>query len=162
MPVFSQDKHFLGELVAWPVPYTTAAPTGYVDCDGQAISRTTFAEYFALVGTVFGAGDGSTTFNVPDSRNRSLLGAGNGGGAIALAANDGAAVGARLLTHTHGPGSLTGTTGVPSATVASGILGVLVNAASPTHTHATSVTAGVTGSTNNGPYLGIRYIVRVL
>lgn len=43
-----------------------AAPTGALLCDGQAVSRTTYAALFAIYGTVFGAGDGSTTFNVPN------------------------------------------------------------------------------------------------
>src|SRR6478672_8307118 len=43
----------------------TTAPTGWLACDGQAVSRTTFADLFAYIGTTWGAGDGSTTFNVP-------------------------------------------------------------------------------------------------
>lgn len=41
------------------------APTGWLVCGGQAVSRTTYADLFAAIGTTFGAGDGSTTFNVP-------------------------------------------------------------------------------------------------
>jgi len=44
------------------------APTGFVLCDGAAISRTTFSALFAVIGTQYGVGDGSTTFNVPDFR----------------------------------------------------------------------------------------------
>lgn len=44
------------------------APTGYLKANGAAISRTTYADLFAAIGTTFGAGDGSTTFNVPDLR----------------------------------------------------------------------------------------------
>lgn len=44
-------------------------PTGFVNADGSAISRTTYAALFAVIGTTFGIGDGSTTFNVPDRRN---------------------------------------------------------------------------------------------
>jgi microcystin-dependent protein len=47
---------------------------------GKAISRTTFAAYFALVGTTYGAGDGSTTFNIPDLRGRAVHGLDNMGG----------------------------------------------------------------------------------
>jgi microcystin-dependent protein len=50
---------------------------------GQAISRTTFAAYFALVGTTYGAGDGSTTFNIPDLRGRVAAGQDNMGGSAA-------------------------------------------------------------------------------
>ncbi len=45
-------------------------PTGYLLEDGSAISRTTYADLFAVIGTTYGIGDGSTTFNVPDSRGR--------------------------------------------------------------------------------------------
>jgi microcystin-dependent protein len=46
----------------------TTVPTGFVKCNGQALSRTTYAALFAAIGTTYGAGDGSTTFNVPDTR----------------------------------------------------------------------------------------------
>jgi len=46
------------------------APTGWLLCDGRAISRTTFAGLFAVLSTSFGVGDGSTTFNLPDLRGR--------------------------------------------------------------------------------------------
>lgn len=52
----------------------TAAPEGYLMCDGAAVSRTTYATLFAVIGTTFGAGDGSTTFNVPDLSGRVPLG----------------------------------------------------------------------------------------
>ncbi len=58
----------------------TVAPTGYVLCDDTAISRTTFANLFAVIGTAFGIGDGSTTFNVPDMRGSVPLGKDDMGG----------------------------------------------------------------------------------
>jgi len=59
-----------------------SAPTGWIICDGQAISRTTFSDLFAVIGETYGAGDGSTTFNVPDHRSRGPVGdnAAGGGG----------------------------------------------------------------------------------
>jgi microcystin-dependent protein len=48
----------------------TVAPLGWVFCDGSAVSRVNFAELFAVIGTTYGPGDGSTTFNVPDFRGR--------------------------------------------------------------------------------------------
>jgi len=50
--------------------YWTAAPSGFLLEDGSAVSRTTYAELFAVIGTTFGTGNGSTTFNLPDSRGR--------------------------------------------------------------------------------------------
>ena len=52
----------------------TVAPQGYLMCDGAAVSRTTYATLFGVIGTTFGAGDGSTTFNVPDLSGRVPLG----------------------------------------------------------------------------------------
>lgn len=58
-------------------PYGGAtAPDGWLLCHGQAISRTTYADLFAVIGTRFGSGDGSTTFNLPDMREVTPVGAG--------------------------------------------------------------------------------------
>lgn len=51
-------------------------PSGWLLCNGQAVARTTYANLFSLIGTTYGAGDGSTTFNVPDLRGEFLRGAG--------------------------------------------------------------------------------------
>jgi long-subunit fatty acid transport protein len=56
----------------------STAPTGWLLCQGQAVSRTANAALFAAIGTTWGAGDGSTTFNVPDLRGRAPIGAGTG------------------------------------------------------------------------------------
>ena len=52
------------------------APDGWLLCQGQAVSRTDYANLFAVIGTSFGSGDGSTTFNIPDLRGEFLRGAG--------------------------------------------------------------------------------------
>lgn len=57
----------------------TVVPDGFLDCDASAVSRTTFADLFAAIGTTWGAGDGSTTFNVPDFRRRIAVGSGGSG-----------------------------------------------------------------------------------
>ena len=57
------------------VPSLATSKTGFVLCNGGAYSRTTYAALFAILGTSFGAGDGSTTFNVPDFRGRTFQGA---------------------------------------------------------------------------------------
>jgi microcystin-dependent protein len=54
----------------------TTAPTGWKICDGSAISRTTYSQLFANIGTTWGTGDGSTTFNIPDMRGVFAKGAG--------------------------------------------------------------------------------------
>lgn len=72
----------LGGVPAGAVFYFAAnsAPSGYLEADGAAISRTTYAALFAVVGTTFGTGDGSTTFNLPDLRGEFLRGWDNGKG----------------------------------------------------------------------------------
>lgn len=52
----------------------TVAPEGYLFCDGSAVSRTTYATLYAVIGDTFGSGDGSTTFNLPDLGGRVPLG----------------------------------------------------------------------------------------
>lgn len=52
------------------------APNGWLMCQGQALSRTEYADLFAVIGTNFGSGDGSTTFNLPDMREATTKGAG--------------------------------------------------------------------------------------
>ncbi len=52
-----------------------SAPDGYLACDGSAVSRSTYSQLFGAIGTTWGAGDGSTTFNVPDFRGKFLFGA---------------------------------------------------------------------------------------
>lgn len=64
----------IGE-VAW-LAHTTV-PSGWLSANGQAVSRTTYADLFALLSTTWGAGNGTTTFNVPDLRNRSPIGSGS-------------------------------------------------------------------------------------
>jgi microcystin-dependent protein len=57
---------------------TSEAPTGWFLCEGQAVSRTTYGSLFTVLGTTYGAGDGTTTFNLPDLRGRVPMGAGLG------------------------------------------------------------------------------------
>lgn len=52
-----------------------SVPVGYLFCNGQAVSRTIYATLFATIGVQYGIGDGATTFNVPDVRNRVIMGA---------------------------------------------------------------------------------------
>lgn len=59
------DEMFASQISAFPVG---VPPTGWLKCNGAAVSRTTYARLFAKIGTVYGAGNGSTTFNVPDIR----------------------------------------------------------------------------------------------
>jgi microcystin-dependent protein len=77
-------------------------PTGFLDCDGSAVSRTTYSALFSAIGTVFGVGDGSTTFNLPDRRGNVGRGVGTSAG---YATNVTIALGEKtddaLQGHTH-------------------------------------------------------------
>lgn len=78
-----------------------SVPSGWLDCDGTAVSRTTYAALFSVIGEDYGAGDGSTTFNVPDLRGLFLRGVGTHGtlptGANALTIPQATS----LIQHTH-------------------------------------------------------------
>jgi microcystin-dependent protein len=83
-----------GSLLMWP---TGSAPAGYLLCDGTAVSRTTYAALFAIIGTTYGVGNGSNTFNIPDFRGRFPLGV---SGSYGLATTGGSAD-AVVVSHTH-------------------------------------------------------------
>jgi microcystin-dependent protein len=91
---FVQAAGLVGEIKMWG---TASAPTGYLLCDGSAVSRTTYAALFAVVGTTFGVGDGSTTFTLPDYRGRTPIGV---SGSYALASTGGSA-NAVVVSHAH-------------------------------------------------------------
>ncbi|RMG49546.1 MAG: tail fiber protein, partial [Gammaproteobacteria bacterium] len=74
----SQNSAPVGSVIAWT---STTPPDNYLECNGAAISRTAYSDLFAVIGTIFGAGDGSTTFNLPDLRGEFIRGYDNGRGA---------------------------------------------------------------------------------
>jgi microcystin-dependent protein len=92
----------------------TSAPAGYLKENGAAVSRTTYAALFAVIGTTFGAGDGSTTFNVPESRGEFLRGLDDGRG-VDSGRGIATAQAEMIGPHTH-PGSAS-TDGVHSHTL---------------------------------------------
>jgi microcystin-dependent protein len=80
---------------------TTSAPLGYLKANGAAVSRTAYAGLFAAIGTTFGVGDGSTTFNVPDLRGEFIRGLDDGRG-VDASRTLGSAQANLLGSHTHG------------------------------------------------------------
>ena len=60
-----------GLIVPWG---DSSTPAGFLDCDGAAVSRSTYANLFAVISTTYGVGDGSTTFNVPDLTDKVVIG----------------------------------------------------------------------------------------
>jgi len=147
-----------GTIIMWPMD---AAPTGYLNCDGSAVSRSTYATLFALIGTKFGSGDGSTTFNTPNFSQRMPYGVSIG--------TTGGSADAVVVSHTHtindpghnhrlayapfssaGPFSIDGgptnTNFYDTTTVTTGI---------------TINTAGVSGTNANlPPYLGMNFVIK--
>lgn len=83
---------YLEAVVDLPTPgdikmiASNAIPTRWIECDGSAIDRVTYSKLFAKIGTTYGAGDGSTSFNVPDFSNKSPM---HRGSTVALAADFG-------------------------------------------------------------------------
>lgn len=114
--------------------FTDTAPTGFIFARGQAISRATYATLFALFGTTYGVGDGSTTFNVPNLQVRIPIGR-DSTGVVTAVDTLGETQGS--WDHTHGPGTLT----VASHTHGFGTLQVESHAHGPgtltvaSHTH---------------------------
>lgn len=99
----------IGSMVIWPSQ--SMPSTKWLLCNGQAVNRVTYASLFARLGTVFGAGDGSTTFNLPNFTDRVPLGAGN---SYQIASTPGSATVALteanvpLKEHYHGTGRRAG------------------------------------------------------
>lgn len=109
----------------------SASPSGWLLCHGQAVSCTTFAGLFEIIGTTYGVGNGSTTFNVPDLRGRIAAGKDNMGGSAAS-----------RLTNAG-----TGNPGIDGATL--GAVGgadrhTLTTAQMPAHTHNVDTAAATT------------------
>jgi microcystin-dependent protein len=80
-------SHAASDLLAALIPtgsvlayVKSTAPTGWLTCDGSAVSRTSYAALFNVIGVTHGSGNGTTTFNVPDYRGRFLRGWDNGAG----------------------------------------------------------------------------------
>ena len=164
----------------------SSAPSGWLICNGQAVSRTTYAALYAVIGTTYGAGDGSTTFNVPNLVNKTVRGSnslGKTGGADTVTLST-----ANLPAHTHGAGTLsTASTGEHTHTtsmdvyyynVTSGMgvapgnyssqigysTGTTTSSSAGEHTHTIS---GSTASVGNGsavtitnPYVMLHYIIK--
>jgi microcystin-dependent protein len=167
----------VGTIMAWP---TSTVPNGWLECYGQAISRTTYSALFAAISTVYGVGDGTTTFNLPDMRGRAIAGEDDMGGSSAnrlTGLTDGVngdtlgAVGGlesitlattNLPSHTHSSGTLAGTISGTSNEVniqqntTGALSGAGANAVPVTNGGGISVTgtatinSGATGSTGSG------------
>lgn len=161
----------VGAIMMWA---STSIPTGWLVLNGSEVSRTTYSELFALWGTTFGVGDGSTTFNLIDMREYIPIGLADSGtmtsiglkagsfdhthgsgtlavashthssGTLTVASHNHDSGTLSVASHTHGPGTLT----VASHTHGSGSFGT--NTANLSHTHSIpSHTHGFSGTTSS-------------
>lgn len=174
----SSDAAFTAGML---MPYAgTSAPTGWLFSYGQAVSRTTYADLFAAVGTTYGSGDGSTTFNLPDLRGRAIAGQDDMGGSSAnrltspingdiLGATGGSQshtlTTAQMPSHTHGAGSYVANT---TRRIGGGGTGSHVNMSDAeqnvAQTFSVSGTSGSAGSgsahNNVQPTIILNYIIK--
>lgn len=136
------------------------APAGWMICNGAAVSRTTYAALFEAIGTAFGAGDGSTTFNLPDLREATTKGAGETGQTVGNHVKSGGlAVGEfiddRLQEHQH-------KTRWPSATSPTSEYIFTATPQNNTYTGSvvTDVDGGRSGDTTEVKAVGVNYIIK--
>ena len=162
----------IGELKMWP---TGTAPTGYLLCDGALVSRTTYASLFAVVGTTYGPGDGSTTFNLPNFKDRMPIGAGTtysanttGGSKDAIVVSHTHPASSTDAGHTHTQvGKVEGSFGYAGGGGNPGV-GVPYFANTGTSLGTASITTTITSTgaaatnANLPPYIGIHFIIRYL
>jgi len=147
-------------------PYAgSAAPTGWLICNGANVSRTTYAALFAVIGTTYGSGDGSTTFNLPNGRGRALIGEGTGDAPDATAHALGSETGtethelveAELPAHSH---SLTTGNFLHTHPTAGGTLAPSAGGADWDVAASTASTGGGTAHNNMQPSLTINWIIK--
>ena len=135
----------VGSIIVWP---ETTAPAGWEIADGTAKSRTTLAGLFALIGTDYGTGDGSTTFNLPDFKDRLPLGKGTNNGTIASA--QGSMAASSKITTDSGTAQLSAsTTTVAASAKDSSTVSVVSGVTAGGHTHTATI-----------PTLCINYIIK--
>jgi microcystin-dependent protein len=157
-----------GSILPYAVDSAATPPTGWLFCDGSAVSRTTFADLFNTIGTAYGVGDGSTTFNLPDTRQRFILGqadsgtgvnVGDTGGAIDHAHDlDTASSHARIAAGVGSPGTMP----QQRKTVASynRTQNITVNAGNNTDPSTIGVALGGDTDTENPPFVTASYIIK--
>lgn len=133
------------------------APAGWMICNGAAVSRTTYAALFAAIGTAFGAGDGSTTFNIPDLREATTKGAGETGQTVgAHVKSGGLAVGEfiddRVEKHTHFK--------TRAIYASSGVYEAISENGSTDPTNDNQYNTGRSGDTTEVKAVGVNYIIK--
>jgi microcystin-dependent protein len=155
------------------IPWGSASvPSGFLECNGQAVSRATYAALFAVVGTTYGAGDGSTTFLIPDLQDKTVLSKSNtkalastmGANTVTPTGNLGGSAGSTTLTtpeiaaHTHS--TQIGTGGQIGSNSQAQNMNTGSTGGDQSHTH--NLSANYTGDATSvlQPYLTLIYIIK--
>jgi len=161
------------------VPWSSSSvPTGFLECNGAAVSRSTFSALFAIIGTTYGAGDGASTFNVPDLQDNVAVGKsgtktlGSTGGANTVASSgtvggstaNATLTTAQLASHNHGFDA--GPQGPPFQLINSpgpgspGTVNVNNTGSGTGHSH--NMSANFSGSATSvvQPFLTVIYIIK--
>ena len=136
------NRSEVGAIKPWG---KATAPAGYVLCDGSAISRTDYADLFAVISTTYGAGNGSTTFNVPNLQGKTPQG--YDGSTYNLAATGGANTVTVAVTNNQAVSATSTVTNNQSVTMTGDIGNTsLTTAQLASHTHTLLLRGGPTGS----------------
>jgi microcystin-dependent protein len=135
-----------------------SAPAGYLLCDGSAVSRTTYAALFTVIGTTYGVGDGSTTFNVPNLKGKVPVGYDSGETEFnALGKTGGEKT--HTLTVAEMPSHTHSATTKPNASFAN-FWGHTGDNGQPPSTETTGSTGGDGVHNNLQPYLTLNFIIK--
>lgn len=119
-----------GSVIIWS---NGATPDGWLECDGTAVSRTTYAALYAILGTDYGIGDGSTTFNLPNTQDRTIIGEGVNN---TITSQNGTLTGSSTFTTDSGSAALTvGSITVSTGAKDAGGVTVINSVNSTGHTH---------------------------
>lgn len=138
----------IGAMLQW---LSNTPPSGWLVCDGSQVSRTTYQAVFNILGTTYGVGDGSTTFNLPDLRQRLPMGKAAAGTASTLGSTGGA------IDHSHSGGAITGSTAggtTGTGTTGGGTTGGGTTGGESGHTHGFGPTDFVVESGGPGANVG--------
>lgn len=145
------------------IPYSASTiPDGYLECDGSAVSRTIYADLFAVIGTTYGTGDGSTTFNLPNLKGKVAVGQNTGDASFDVLGETGGEKTHKLTVsempkHTHRISSQRGTPGNSSWDYGQPGTGWNATAWNPNPTEP----IGGNGAHNNlQPYIVVKYIIK--
>lgn len=135
-----------------------SVPPGWLLCDGTAVPRLAYADLFTAIGTAFGEGDGSTTFNLPDFRGRTPVGYLPGSSTQAVLGSFLGGIDQPLHAHDLECEDVAPTTEPSNIIEVQSGEGAIV--AAPNHTHSVDIMANARVSSGAHPMLIVNYIIK--